>query len=200
MSKTRKEKINSINERIAQLENQRKQELQKQKSEERKARDRRLYKRAALLESLLPDTIELTDEQFVTLLHKTIANDYGQDKLAKIMADMADSNSKSPANLPTEQPATNATVTPNATEPPQNNKPTNTSKSAEIQNPNIAGGNDANSQSLKFTTATASNNATNPQSSKPNTLSGNPANPQSSKPIAATANPANPSVVAKSGA
>ena len=87
MSKTRQEKIDNINERIAQLENQRKQELQKQKSEERKARDRRLYKRAALFESLLPDTINLTDEQFNTFLKRTATNDYGRDKLAKIIAE-----------------------------------------------------------------------------------------------------------------
>jgi hypothetical protein len=87
MSKTRLEKIASYEERIAQLENQMKLEQRRLKSEERKKRDRRLYKRAGLLESLLPDTINLTDEQFNTFLHRTIANSFGRDKLAQIVAE-----------------------------------------------------------------------------------------------------------------
>lgn len=72
MAKTKTDKIASIEEQIAQLENQRKQLQQQQKEQERKDRTKRLCRRMGLLESLLPDTIPLTDEQFQTLLEKTI--------------------------------------------------------------------------------------------------------------------------------
>jgi len=87
MAKTRLEKIASYEERIAQLENQKKLEQQRLKKEERKIRDRRLYKRAALFESLLPETISLTEEQFNTLLLRTVANNFGRDRLAQIITE-----------------------------------------------------------------------------------------------------------------
>ena len=72
MAKTRLEKIESIKTEITQLENQRKRLLQAEKEQERKDRTRRLCKRAGLMESMLPDTISLTDEQFKIFLEKTI--------------------------------------------------------------------------------------------------------------------------------
>ena len=87
MAKTRLEKIASFEERITQLENQKKLEEKRMRAEERKKRDRRLYKRAGLLESLLPETITLTDEQFSTYLHRTVGNKFGRDKLAEIIAE-----------------------------------------------------------------------------------------------------------------
>jgi len=84
---TKQEKVTAIETRITQLENQKKQLVQQQKAEERKQRVRRLYKRAGLLESLLPETIALTDEQFTTYLHRTVGNKFGRDKLAEIIAE-----------------------------------------------------------------------------------------------------------------
>ena len=78
-----------ISERMAKLqsdlENLQKQKklLEKEQSEqERKARTRRLCSRAGLLESMLPETITLTDEQFKSFLEKTVANNFGRDKLS----------------------------------------------------------------------------------------------------------------------
>ena len=84
MAKTKTEKIADIQEQIQQLENQRKKLLQQEKEQERKDRTRRLCKRAGLLESMLPDTILLTDEQFKNFLEKTTANDFGRRALAKL--------------------------------------------------------------------------------------------------------------------
>lgn len=78
------EKIISIEEQITQLQNRKKNLIQKQKTDERKARTKRLCKRAGLLESMLPETIELTDEQFEVFLKMTVANDFGRDKLNQI--------------------------------------------------------------------------------------------------------------------
>jgi hypothetical protein len=122
MAKTRLEKIASYEERIAQLENQMKLEQRRLKTEERKKRDRRLYKRAGLLESLLPDTITLTDEQFNTFLHRTIANSFGRDKLAQIVAEgektaLSPSKPNAEANISKPQSAQNSTTGNNSTNP-----------------------------------------------------------------------------------
>ena len=84
--KTKLEKISSIEEQIAQLERQKKQLNQQHKEQERKDRTKRLCKRAGLLESILPDTLKLTDEQFKTFLEKTTGNEYGRRTLANIVA------------------------------------------------------------------------------------------------------------------
>ena len=68
MSKTRVERIANIDDVIAQLKNRQKQLQQQQNAQERKARTNRLCRRGGLWESLLPDTITLTDEQFKVFL------------------------------------------------------------------------------------------------------------------------------------
>ena len=82
--KTTVDKIEDAKAKITQYENHMKQLVQKQKAEERKARTKRLCSRAGLLESMLPDTITLTDEQFKSFLEKTTANDFGRRTLANI--------------------------------------------------------------------------------------------------------------------
>ena len=92
MAKTKIERISNLEEQIKQLENQRKQLIQKHKQDERKARTKRLCQRMGLLESMLPDTIPLTDEQFKTFLERTTANGHGRRELAKITAQGGDSS------------------------------------------------------------------------------------------------------------
>lgn len=77
MAKTKAEKIADIELQLIQLENQRKKLVQEQKAQERKDRTKRLCKRMGLFESMLPETIPLTDEQFQTFLEKTVASEYG---------------------------------------------------------------------------------------------------------------------------
>jgi hypothetical protein len=61
--------------------------LQQQiKSVEKKERTHRLCKRMGMFESLMPDTITLTDDQFYSFLEKAVANDYGKRTLATIIA------------------------------------------------------------------------------------------------------------------
>jgi len=85
MSKTPQSKIKSIEERITQLQNQKKQELQKQRASERKARTCRLCQRHGLLESMMPEVIDITDDQFKAFLEKAVCNTYGRDILKKIL-------------------------------------------------------------------------------------------------------------------
>ena len=68
MAKTKAEKIAAIELQMTQLENQRKKLIQEKKQQERKDRTKRLCKRMGLFESMLPDTIPLTDEQFQIFL------------------------------------------------------------------------------------------------------------------------------------
>ena len=98
MAKTSLEKIESYDEQITQLLNRKKQEMQKHKQEQRKARTKRLCSRMGLIEKMLPETINLTDEQFQTFLEKAVANDYGRRTLAKL----ATPNSDKPKSAKTE--------------------------------------------------------------------------------------------------
>ena len=78
MAKTKAEKITSIEEEIRQLENRRRQLVQEQKAQERKDRTKRLCRRMGLFESLIPESIPLTEEQFKTFLEKTIMTDHAR--------------------------------------------------------------------------------------------------------------------------
>jgi hypothetical protein len=93
------QQIESTQEKIKQEQNRLKELYQKQKEQERKERTKRLCKRAGLLESLLVDTIALTDEQFYAFLEKTVANDYGR----RILANIATQDAKDNPSIPPEE-------------------------------------------------------------------------------------------------
>lgn len=77
-TKTNAQKIDSIKLQIQQLENQKKQLLQKQKEADRKARTKRLIERGAILESLISNPADFTNDQIKAFLEKTITNDYAR--------------------------------------------------------------------------------------------------------------------------
>ena len=89
MAKTKAEKITSIEEEIRQLENRRRQLVQEQKAQERKDRTKRLCRRMGLFESLVPDSIPLTEEQFKTFLEKTVMTDHARRILDELTAQNA---------------------------------------------------------------------------------------------------------------
>ena len=98
---TKLNKLDTINAKIAQLENQRKQEIQKQKQAERKARTKHLCSRMGHIESVLPDTINLTDEQFQVFIKRTLQNDHARKMLCQTQALASGENTaKSPQNEP----------------------------------------------------------------------------------------------------
>ena len=86
MAKTKAEKIAAIELQMTQLENQRKKLIQEQKQQERKDRTKRLCKRMGLFESMLPESISLTDEQFQIFLEKTIAAEHSRRILDSLPA------------------------------------------------------------------------------------------------------------------
>ena len=71
-SKEIKDKINDTEERLRQLKNQEKKILKQDIVKRRKERTHRLITRGAILESLLENAEELTDEEIKILLEEAI--------------------------------------------------------------------------------------------------------------------------------
>jgi len=117
MSKTRLDKIANYDEQIAQLMNRKKQEMQKYKAEERKARTRRLIQRGAILEGFIPDAETYTEDEIQIFLKETLATKFARDALRRIKPatantpappraeTRADSTDKPPAKTATSQQA-----------------------------------------------------------------------------------------------
>jgi len=102
MSKTTIERIDTLQEKIQQLENEKKRLLNVQKEAERKARTKRLIERGAILESLIADANTYTTEQIKSFLQKTVASDY-----AKKILDGMTKQGGEPAAAKTPQTAKN---------------------------------------------------------------------------------------------
>lgn len=98
MAKTKAEKITGIEEEIRQLENKRRQLIQEQKAQERKDRTKRLCRRMGLFESLIPDSIPLTEEQFKTFLEQTVATEHSR----RILDGLTAQNAAEAAHTPQE--------------------------------------------------------------------------------------------------
>ena len=86
MAKTKAEKIAAIELQMTQLENQRKKLIQEKKQQDRKDRTKRLCKRMGVFESMLPESISLTDEQFHIFLEKTVATEHSRHILDGLTA------------------------------------------------------------------------------------------------------------------
>ena len=113
MAKSRQEKITSYEERIAQLENQRRQEIQKMKAEERKARTKRLCSRHGLLESMLPEIVGITDEQYKSLIKQAVDSKLFRDMLDAMTAmseDIVSFDAEQAAQANSAEKSTNSTV------------------------------------------------------------------------------------------
>ena len=119
--KTVEQQIAEAQAKIKQEQNSLKQLQNKQKEQDRKARNHRLCKRHGLIESLLPDTATLTDEQFKDFLEQHIANNHGKKKLAELMKLNAEI-----ATTETSEQAAQGTgsTAPKTTEAGQSGKPT----------------------------------------------------------------------------
>lgn len=89
MAQSKIEKIASIEEEIRQLKERQKLLKQQHSLQERKDRTKRLCKRMGLFESMLPDTIPLTDEQFQIFLEQTVATEHSRRILDGLTAQNA---------------------------------------------------------------------------------------------------------------
>ena len=84
MPTNKTERIATIEEKISQLENQRKKLMQQQKQIDQKARTKRLIERGAILESFIPDAKSYTNEQIQSFLQKTIRTEFAKRALSDI--------------------------------------------------------------------------------------------------------------------
>jgi len=93
--KTTTERIELQKEKMEQMQNEMNRLKRQHNAEERKKRNHRICKRGAHIESLLPDTIVLSDERFFAFLEKTITNDFGRKTLATLKAEQDKDDAKS---------------------------------------------------------------------------------------------------------
>jgi len=109
--KTVEQQIAEAQEKIKQEQNALKKLQKKQTEQNTKARNHRLCKRHGFLESILPDLIDLTDEQYQKFVKQHIANSHGINALEKIKAQGATTTPPKPAEA-TAQPANTVTAKP----------------------------------------------------------------------------------------
>ena len=79
------EKILMADEEIRQLQNKRKKLISQQKQEERKKRDKRIYEKGAVFESIFIESKNLTKDEFYRLITSLIRKEEANIKIKKII-------------------------------------------------------------------------------------------------------------------
>ena len=79
------EKILMADEEIKQLQNKRKKLISQQKQEERKKRDKRIYEKGAVFESIFIESKNLTKDEFYQLITSLIRKEEANLKIPKII-------------------------------------------------------------------------------------------------------------------
>ena len=79
------EKILMTEEEIKQLQNKRKKLISQQKQEERKKRDRRIYEKGAVFESIFTESKNLTKDEFYQLITFPNIKEEVNQKILKII-------------------------------------------------------------------------------------------------------------------
>ena len=89
------EKILMAEEEIKQLQNKRKKLISQQKQEERKKRDRRLYEKGAVFESIFTESKSFTKDEFYQLITFPNIKEEVNQKILKIIEKREQNESKS---------------------------------------------------------------------------------------------------------
>jgi len=84
MSKSKLDRALDLEEKMKEMNNERKLLLQQHREEELKKRDRRIRKNGALLESVQPEVINLSDAELKWLLEKCLTTSFTQDRFKDI--------------------------------------------------------------------------------------------------------------------
>ena len=74
------EKILMADEEIKQLQNKRKKLISQQKQEERKKRDKRIYEKGAVFESIFTESKNLTKDEFYQLITSLNTKNYRKQR------------------------------------------------------------------------------------------------------------------------
>ena len=88
------EKILMAEEEIKQLQNKRKKLISQQKQEERKKRDKRIYEKGAVFESIFTESKNLTKDEFYQLITSLIRKEEANLKIQKIIESREETESK----------------------------------------------------------------------------------------------------------
>ena len=103
MTKTTNEKVAMYDKKILQYQNKKKQLIQKNKVDERKARTKRLIERGAILESLIDGAEELANDQITIILKKTVGSSYGKDIITQTKSKVDNTTVSGEETLPPEE-------------------------------------------------------------------------------------------------
>ncbi|WP_455257170.1 DUF3847 domain-containing protein [Peptoniphilus asaccharolyticus] len=88
------EKILMADEEIKQLQNKRKKLISQQKQEQRKKRDRRLYEKGAVFESIFTESKDFTKDEFYQLITFPNIKEIVNQKILKIVEERGQSENK----------------------------------------------------------------------------------------------------------
>src|SRR3712207_9536796 len=88
------EKILMAEEEIKQLQNKRRKLISQQKQEERKKRDRRLYEKGAVFESIFTESKDFTKDEFYRLITFPDIKEIVNQKILKIIEKREQSENK----------------------------------------------------------------------------------------------------------
>jgi len=165
--------------------------LERQQAErDRKDRNHRLCKRHGFIESLLPDIINLTDEQFQSFVKNHIANKHGISAIADFTAKNATSSTAYTTGQSAQSNAATSDTTAKQSAQTDTQSPTSTTD-AKPQNGGTSAPNDTGQSPQSKTTAPT---GTKPQSNAtpaPNGTGQNNSNQQPKNTTQNTTNPAN---------
>lgn len=88
------EKILMAEEEIKQLQNKRKKPISQQKQEERKKRDKRIYEKGAVFESIFNESRDFTKDEFYQLITFPNIKEIVNQKILKIVEERGQSENK----------------------------------------------------------------------------------------------------------
>ncbi|MDQ8758802.1 DUF3847 domain-containing protein [Streptococcus ruminantium] len=88
------EKILMAEEEIKQLQNKRKKLISQQKQEERKKRDKRIYEKGAVFESIFTESKDFTKDEFYQLITFPNIKEIVNQKILKIVEERGQSENK----------------------------------------------------------------------------------------------------------
>ena len=92
------EKILMVEEETKQLQNKRKKLISQQKQEERKKRDRRLYEKGAVFESIFTESKDFTKDEFYQLITYPNLKEIVNQKIKKIIDSREESKNQNTEN------------------------------------------------------------------------------------------------------
>ena len=92
------EKILMTEEEIKQLQNKRKKLISQQKQKERKKRDRRLYEKGAVFESIFTESKDFTKDEFYQLITYLNLKEIVNQKIKKIIDSREESKNQNTEN------------------------------------------------------------------------------------------------------